>query len=212
MAEPPPEDFMVLDGQFARASPILLRRDFPGAHPQEITSGLVRAAWSGTMLHLLATLEDDSIFTRATRSNQALYLLGDCFEIFLKFPEVPSYLEFHVAPNNLTLQLLYPSQAVFASCRHLPEAEFIDRFSLRHDGLISRTFVDPASRKWHVFASLDLRLLSPSLETLAGRELEFNFGRYDYSPDHPEPVLSCTSVLSRLDFHAVEEWGRLVLI
>ena len=207
-----PEDFLLLDDKFASASQIPLWLDFMGGEPPASVSGWVRTAWAGTKLYVLAALTDDSIFTQATRPNQPLYLLGDCFEIFLKFPEGPSYLECHVAPNNLTLELLYPSHAVFAKSRHLSETEFIDRFLIHHDGLISRTLINTVEQRWHVFASVDLRLLFPSLETLAGRELEFNFGRYDHSPNLPEPVLSCTSVLSRLDFHAIEEWGRLVLI
>jgi hypothetical protein len=204
-------DLPSLRAAFAEAEEVALRQDFPGGDPDGPASGSIRMAWSGSELHFLAELKDEHIHTRAKRLNEMVYLLGDCLEIFLKAPETPAYLEFHIAPNNVKLQLLFPSQAEFQRFRHWPESELIARFALPRPAFTSQVWPDAGAQRWTVFASIDLRLLLPAITTLARRELEFHFGRYDYPADGREPVLSCTSALSRLDFHHLEEWGRLVL-
>jgi hypothetical protein len=206
---PPPADLPGLRAAFAGAQPIPLRQNFPGGDLSAPPTSTAWIGWNDSILHILAELSDDCIQTRATTFNQMLCQLGDCFEIFLKAPESPSYLEFHLAPNNVTLQLLYPSHAEFDRCRDWPEAEFLARFALPRPVFDPQVWLE--ARRWTVFASIDLRLLLPSLSTLANQELQFHFGRYDYPPDGTKPILSCSSVLSRLDFHAIPEWGRLVL-
>lgn len=207
-----PDDLPAIQAGLAHAQMIPMRRDFPGGDPAAEISGTVRTAWSGSTVHFLAELQDDHIFTQAQSFNEPLWCLGDCFEMFLKFPGELPYLEFHVAPNNVVLQLLCPSRAVIESCRGQAAEEFIARFSLPRPAFISRTWPKPDERQWTVFASVDLRLLEPSLITLAGRELEFNLGRYDYPADQKDPILSCSSVLRELDFHAASDWGRLTLV
>jgi len=38
-----------------------------------------------------------------------------------------------------------------------------------------------------------------------------SFGRYDYSPDRPLPVISSTSPHAVCNFHRKEEWRRVTL-
>ncbi len=207
-----PDDLPAIQAGLAHAQTIPMWCNFPEGDPEAEISGTVRTAWSGSMVHFLAELQDDHIFTQAQSFNEPLWRLGDCFEIFLKFPGELPYLEFHVAPNNVVLQLLYPSRAAIESCRGQSVAEFLARFSLPRPAFISRTWPKPDERQWTVFASIDLRLLEPSLVTLAGRELEFNLGRYDYPADQKDPIVSCSSVPGKRNFHAIADWGRLTLV
>lgn len=209
--EPGPDDLRGLRLALADAKGISLRQDFPGGNREAAPTGTVWTGWTGPVLHILAELRGGAIRTRAEKFNQMIYLLGDCLEIFLKAPEGSAYLEFHIAPNNMVLQLLFPSSSEFERCRNWPEAEFIARFALPQPSFVSRVWSEPGEGRWTVFASIDLRLLVPSMTTLSGRRLQFHFGRYDYPADGQAPILSCSSVLSRLDFHAISEWGHLIM-
>lgn len=208
--DPPTSSHLVdLENAFAAADPIFLVQKFPGGNPEENPTGLVRVGWSGTSIYLLAELKDEYIFTRATRFNQMLWVLGDCFEIFLQRTGEPQYLEFHIAPNNMVLQLLYSSHADFSQNRKLPEKEFLHRFAVKKSILTSNVWAAPDEHRWSIAASIDLRLLAPQLTTLAEEEWRFNFSRYDYPAGGGRPVLSSTSVLRVLDFHFQEDWGSL---
>jgi hypothetical protein len=198
-----------MEHAFKAAEPIPLLQNFPGGNFEANPTGLVHVGWSGTSLHLIAELEDDHIVTRATRFNESIYLLGDCFEIFLQRKGEPQYLELHVAPNNIVLQLLYPSYADFAQYRKLPEKEFIDRFAVKEPAFASQVWAEPHEQRWTVAASIDLRILVPELATLADEEWRFNFSRYDYPATGGRPILSSTSVLRALNFHLQEDWGTL---
>ncbi len=194
---------------FAAAEPIPLLQDFPGGNLEASPASSVRVGWSGTTIHLFAELEDDHIFTRATRFNELICNLGDCFEIFLQRNGESQYLEFHVAPNNIVLQLLYPSHADFAQYRRLPVKDFLYRYAVKEPAFTSQVWTEPHERRWTVAASIDLRILAPDLTTLAEEEWRFNFSRYDYPAGGGRPVLSSTSVLRALDFHLQEDWGTL---
>src|SRR4051812_47158826 len=67
----------------------------------------VRAGWRNDTLLLLAELQDNDIFTTAKNPNERLWELGDTLEIFLRPVEQSAYVEFHIAPNNLRLQLRF---------------------------------------------------------------------------------------------------------
>ncbi len=44
----------------------------------------MRLGWNAAGLWVLATMDDDSIVSRATGNNQRLWNLGDVFEIFVR--------------------------------------------------------------------------------------------------------------------------------
>jgi hypothetical protein len=197
-----------LRGAFAKAPALPLRQK--NARGETGTTGIVQFGWSDTTVHLLADLDDDHIFTQASRLNDLVWRLGDCLEIFIQSPQTSAYLEFHVAPNNTILQLLYPSPEDFAADRVLPENKFLDRYTLRERAFISHTWIGPAGEaRWIVFASIDLRLLDPSLSDPQDLAWPFHIARYDYPRGSKTANLSSTSLFQKADFHAIEEWGAL---
>src|ERR1700722_6531848 len=56
----------------------------------------VGIGWQKEALLVLAELDDEYIFSRATELNQKTWELGDAFEIFLRPVQQSAYLEFHV--------------------------------------------------------------------------------------------------------------------
>src|SRR5690348_17930273 len=75
---------------------------------REFAPGHVFTGWRSADVFVFAELNDTDIFTSANRNQQKLWTLGDTFEIFLCRPDQDQYYEFHIAPNNLTLQLCFP--------------------------------------------------------------------------------------------------------
>jgi hypothetical protein len=205
----PLDDLVLWRFALANAHPIPLLQQFPGGDPDAKPSGIVKVGWSGTSIHLLAELDDNHIFTRATRFNELLHRLGDTFEIFLQRSGESRYLEFHIAPNNITLQLIYPSGAEFSEYRHAADEVFISRFAIKEPVFSSHVWIAPEKQQWSLSASIDLRLLAPALCNLEEEKWRFNFGRYDYPRDGNMPTLSCSSTLRRLDFHSLKDWGTL---
>ena len=100
---------------FGDCHPMAMTQRFPGGDAQAAPAGWVRAGWTERSICVLAELQGNNISTRATRLNDFLWLLGECFEIFLKFEDDERYLEFHIAPNNCVLQLLFPSCLLYTS-------------------------------------------------------------------------------------------------
>jgi hypothetical protein len=184
-----------------------MARNFPGGDAQAPPSGEVRVGWMGRNICVLADLQGKNLFTPATRMNELLWVLGECFEIFLKFEEDKRYLEFHIAPNNCVLQLLFPYSHWWNEPHPGPVEKSLQKFMIQKPAFVSRTWKN--EHDWTAFAMIDLQILQPALSTLEGRGLEFLFGRYHYPQPGGTPSLSCSSVLRQLDFHRQEDWGTL---
>lgn len=184
-----------------------MTRKFPGGDPKAASTGVVRAGWMDRTICILAELEGENVSTRATHMNEMLWLMGECFEIFLKFEDDDRYLEFHIAPNNCVLQLLFPSYSFWQGKPTMPARNVIEEFTIKKPAFISRAWKNKKS--WAAFAMIDLNILQPGLATLEGRELGFLFGRYHYPELDGTPILSCSGALSQLNFHRQEDWGTL---
>ena len=96
---------------FATAGGCVMQQAWLAGPEPDFTPAVVRAGWRGNSLLVFAELEDADIFTRATAHNQRMWELGDVLEIFLSAENSAGYVEFHVTPNNLRLQLRFPNPA-----------------------------------------------------------------------------------------------------
>ena len=136
---------------FRDAASVELGQSWLSNRETKFRPGKVRIGWRDESLLVMAELDDDHIFSRASALNQKTWEMGDAFEIFLRPVQQSAYLEFHVTPNNHRLQLRFPdAQAVrdaqlsgdFAS--FFLEGNVIESFAWvrpgRSDGLYSRGF------------------------------------------------------------------------
>jgi len=190
-----------------RAAPVCKLQQAWRTEPEPgFAPATVRVGWRDNTLLLLAELEDADVFTFARHNNERLWELGDTLEIFLRAADQPAYSEFHVAPNNLRLQL------GFTSADHSEQARRNGSFAslIVHDITFnSRTWVLPKINCWYAFVEIPVASVSHAPDCLTGLKCQFSFCRYDYTRGCPVPVISSTSAHSRPDFHCREEWGTL---
>ena len=170
-----------------------------------LRSGEVRIGWHGNMFCFDAKLQDDRIFTTATKRNEMLYLLGDTLEFFAGVENDPAYVEYHYAPNGLLLQLLWPKPSSEIDLTSVGGAAAL---AIREDG--SKHLASTIPGGWRVSGQVQLPRLDKSSDSLAGVAVDLHFGRYDYSDLDSSPVLSSTSPLPRASFHDRANW-RLVV-
>lgn len=192
-------DFGAIAIAFQHAPALPLRQAWLPRSEENFRAGTVRLGRRETALLCFAHLEDRSIFGEATGDHQRLWELGDVFEIFLRDPARPEYLELHVTPFGHRLQLRYPSAQAFAELRKKGDPlsclvrEPVFDFSVR-----------PVVSGWEVFSRVPLAAISPG----PIRELLVSFSRYDYGSKSEPPVLSSTSPHTVCDFHRQDEWTR----
>ncbi len=176
-----------------------LRQPEPDFAPAQAHAG-----WRGGSLLLFVELNDPDIFTRATADNQNFWELGDTFEIFLRPKEQKSYLEVHVAPNNLHLQLRF---AGAETAQRVRKAGSFADVLISGEVFQSKTWVLPEARRWFIFADIPAGSVSEKSNPLPGSTWLFSFSRYEYARDRKEPVISSTSSHTIPDFHCQKEWG-----
>jgi 2-hydroxy-3-oxopropionate reductase len=193
-----------LRGGFAWAQPLLLRQTWRGDVEAAFEPGVVRTAWHADRLYVFADLTDADVTSSATASAQRFWELGDTFEIFLRRDGVPSYIECHVTPANLRLQLRFPEGGPGAL-----GSDPFDSALIPGDGFESNTWRREDGRGWLVFAAMPASLAGGPPGGLAGSSWRVSFSRYDYTRGKAAPVLSSTSPHATPSFHRQHEWGRL---
>ena len=194
---------------FLRADDCGLRQAWLAAPEPDFTPATVRAGWRGNSLLAFVELEDADIITRATAHNQRMWELGDVLEIFLSPENSASYVEFHITPNNLRLQLHFSDTAT------LRQAQAENRFDhlLLPDGVFhSRAWVQAEDKKWFAFAEIPTAIVCGADTPLAGMKWCFSFSRYDCVRGRSEPIVSSSSPHAQPDFHRREEWGTLIFV
>jgi len=191
---------------FADAIPFDLGQAWRTEVEPGFAPGQVRVGWRRDSLLILAELTDQDIFTSATEVNQRMWELGDTFEIFLRPADWPEYIEFHVTPNNLRLQLRIPSTEAL---RRAQAANVFDEFLLSGNVFRSVTWVQPENQRWFVHAAIPVGAVLRRARLMAGSRWYFSFSRYDYTRGGGEPVVSSTSPHAVADFHRQQEWGIL---
>lgn len=186
------EDLETVRRAFAPAPAVSLGQAWRREPDPDLRAGSARAGWRPGELLVFAELDDDDVFTRASGPNQRFWELGDTFEIFLEAEAASFYVELHVAPGNLRLQLRIP----------------VPRPSVEPEALMTPPAFDSrvweGKKRWSVLAAVPF-------ETIGGPPARFSFSRYDYSRGRAEPVRSSTSPHAALDFHRRKEWGSLEL-
>jgi len=219
-------DLAAVRAAFRSATPISLGQAWRDTPERDFAPATVRTGWRGDTLFVFAELSDADIFTRANQPNERFWELGDTFEMFLQAPPGPAYVEFHVAPNNLRLQLRLASAPTPTPARLPPSAADPFEVSLLPDKMFSsRTWIDEGSGLWCVLADIPTAAVtngrtasqsdggiggSPgAVSGLAGAHWRFSFSRYDYTRGRAQPVISSSSPHTEPRFHRPHEWGVL---
>ena len=186
---------------FTGATPIPLGQSWLQTPERDFAPGVVLTAWRAETLLVFANLTDADVFTLANRHNQRFWELGDTFEIFLQPEGDSAYVELHVAPNNLRLQLRFEKP---------PTARDLDPFAaalIHHDTFDSRTWTSPNGDGWLALAVIPIGTMFN--RPLAGSTWRFSFSRYDATRGRERPVISSSSPHAELAFHRPHEWQRL---
>jgi hypothetical protein len=191
---------------FQNADACGLRQAWLEKPEADFAPAVVRTGWRGDSLLIFAELTDADIFTAATSHNQRFWELGDTFEIFLRPAEQQAYLEFHVAPNNLHLQLRFPDAD--AVKRAAATNSFENSLIPGETVFASRVWTQPQC--WLVFAEIPARSVVEKPTPLPGSEWFFSFSRYDCTHGRGKPVISSTSPHVQPNFHRQQEWGKLL--
>jgi hypothetical protein len=195
---------------FAGAEACVMRQAWLAALEKDFAPAPVRVGTRGESLAVFAELEDADIFSRATAHNQRMWELGDVLEVFLSPENAAHYVEFHVTPNNLRLQLRFPDTAT------LRRAQAENKFDhlLLPDGVFrSRVWSQPESKRWFALMEIPVGVVcgdEPS--PVAGTRWKFSFSRYDCTRGRSEPIYSSTSPHAKLDYHRREEWGTMTFV
>ena len=201
-------DLASVRAAFAGAAPIPLGQAWLPLPEADFAPGIVRTGWRENSLFVFADLSDTDVVTQAKRHNDRFWELGDTFEIFLQPPGQEAYVELHVAPNNLRLQLR------FAKPPTPKEADTFASALIHEQAFDSQTWVKPDKRGWIVFADIPLmtlierQALGPAT-VLSSSTWRFSFGRYDATRGREHPVISSSSPHTKLAFHRPQEWGHL---
>lgn len=167
--------------------------------------GTARLAWTPDALLVTADLTDTHVFTRATGDNQAMWELGDAFEMFIQVEGRSDYVELHVVPTNHKLHLALPG----VRGKPTPDAESytFDQMIRTPVGFTSQVERTPTG--WKITARVPASVLG--LETFApGQRLRVSFSRYDVTPGQ-DPILSTTAAHPILDFHRPDDWTAVEL-
>jgi hypothetical protein len=158
--------------------------------------GQVILGFSGNELLIRAELTDAHPMQDVFPFNFPAFMQCDAFEIFLGPADEKAYYEFHVTPSNSILQLYFDGTDVKKTLEERAVAKplFTSKTAILLGG-------------WSVEARIPLKGLFP------GDHLEWllSFGRYDYTPGAPSPVISTTSPHIVCGFHRRSEWRHVML-
>ena len=199
------EQFDSVRRQFYRSEPSRLKQSWLPVQQEEFELGFVYTGWKDSDFFVFAELIDAEIFTSAKESGDRLWRLGDTFEIFLGRPDQEAYYEFHVAPNNLKLQLHFLDGQ---TAGRVGRTQQFEDLMMKGDAFVSWTWVKPEIKRWFVLGRVSGNLLEPKGE-LSGALWSFSFCRYDYRRGDEVPVISSTSPYTKADFHRRHEWGTI---
>jgi hypothetical protein len=176
--------------------PVFLQQGWMEKPQADFLPAAVRVGWTPGGLVILAEIPDRDIFTLATAPNQKMWELGDVFEIFLQDEDRSDYVELHVTPANLRLQLRFETSGA-------TPVQLSDGVFSSHVG------IDSPNQRWSLQASVPAVLVSGRSQIQPGEVWRFSFSRYDASRDGTTPVLSSTSPHQAINFHRNHEWGKL---
>jgi len=156
--------------------------------------GRVTFHLSESDLVIRAELHDRHVMQDSFPLNFPAFTRCDTFEIFLGPADELAYYELHVTPSNSVLQLRFNG---------VEQAKSLENHMVAEPLFHSETAV--TAEGWSVVARIPLNGLFPTSHP----EWMLSFGRYDYMPGRPKPVISSTSPHAVCNFHRKEEWQRV---
>lgn len=168
----------------------------------------VRTGWTDEGLVVWGELDDADIFNPVTEFNEAAFLQGDVFELFLRPRGQDAYFEFHISPENQLFQLRIPLTNYFQTQRAQGMGALND-LKIKQPVVQSRVKVDREGNRWSVLAHVPFTAVIESVLPKPAGPWLFSFSRYDYTRGEPKPIISSTSPHVRADFHRQQEWGEL---
>lgn len=181
-----------------------LRLDFGqpwlSAREPDFQPGQIWLGVQGEDLVAYGHLRDDQPANRATQWNDATWITGDALEFFFHAEGRPGYYEFHVTPENVRLQLFFPSRASFL------ERRGHKHWAIQESQFESVVRVNPERTYWEALMRVKLSLIFNEPRDDGSRRFRFSFSRYDYQPGRKKPVTSATTPLSAPDFHNISQW------
>jgi hypothetical protein len=163
----------------------------PAFAPGQVTLGL-----SENELVIRAELTDAHPMQDVFPLNFPAFMQCDAFEIFLGPADEKAYYELHVTPSNSVLQLYFDGTDTNKT---------LEERAIAQPLFTSKTAIIPGG--WSVEARIPLKGLFPGDHP----EWLLSFGRYDYTPGTPTPVISTTSPHAVCGFHRKQEWPRVTL-
>ena len=158
--------------------------------------GQVMLGFSENELFIYAELIDADPMQDVFPLNFPAFMQCDAFEIFLGPADGKDYYEFHVTPSNSILQLYFDGTDVRKTLEERAVAKPL---------FTSKTAIILGG--WSVEVRIPLKGLFPGDHP----EWLLSFGRYDYTPGAPSPVISTTSPHAVCDFHRKREWRHVRL-
>jgi len=162
--------------------------------------------WDRENLYVCADMDDADLYASITEHDGNTWE-NDVFEVFLKPSSVkPAYYEFHVTPANTQFDLFLPRRGHVARFKKIGDFGLESAVSLR--GTLGNW--SDKDNGW----SVELRIPWESLMRTGGRPAVgdtwmFALCRYDFDIDREQPELSTCAPLTRLNFHAHEDFATL---
>ncbi|MEX1119789.1 MAG: hypothetical protein WEB60_13460 [Terrimicrobiaceae bacterium] len=203
-------DWEAIQQGFRKAPALAFRQAWNEKTERGFCKGTVRIGWQKDRFLCFAELEDRDVITRASERNQELWTLGDVLELFTGVHGQPSYIEYHTAPNGLTLQLRFPDSETL---KNLGQPGGLKAVMVKDDAALVQT--RKTRTGWEIYGEVPAASVwakKPPKASLAGQVWDLHFGRYDYSSDKKAPVLSSTAPLTRAAYHRRHEWQRIKFV
>lgn len=185
------------------------------AGPSATPESYVMLLWNDEYLYVAASLQDQDVTAYFKGRDEQLWTDGDVFEFFFK-PREDShhYYEFHVNPNNATVDLMFPRKGAGGWAR----------FSSFESGMKTGVRIDGTLNNWRDIDrgwTAEMAIPFKCIENIGrkaprpGAVWRIAPCRYDYSAHLPEEYprgveLSTTAVGIEKNFHETHNYDRLV--
>lgn len=166
--------------------------------------------WNEKSLFVGVMMEDSDVVTFGEEDQTHLYNQGDCIEVFLKPVDKTYYWEIYGTPTLKKSVFFYPGRGrrIFPACEDHPvdvsvAAEVYGTLNNWHD----------KDKGWSVIIEIPLEMLERQGYPLKpGTDWTILVARQNFSADLPEKEYSSHTPLSQIDYHLLEDYGKLTLL
>jgi hypothetical protein len=206
----PVGDWDAIESVFSGANTLSYAEVWEDTTSPNFRGAEVKTLWEPDGVWILAELQDDDIHNSATKTNDPTWEMGDVFEIFLVTPDSERYLEFHVTPNNVHLQIVWPNFQTISELR----AKGVRAYDYMVEAplLTSWVKVDHDSHQWTVLAKVKADAITNNGQLSTGMVLKTSFSRYDRFQDTDQIIFSSTSAHKKINYHIQGDWKEYELI